>query len=106
MNPTLEELKTFVNDRKAAAKHFNVSEKTITRWMQHHGLYTPKKNYGVKLNMSLAQEIRQKHLKGLKMKDLAKDYGVTFSAISRIIDNISYPEIKETAVIKVVYNPN
>jgi transposase len=105
MKPSLEQLYPYENDRKSAAKHFNVSEKTICRWMQSEGIYECKKNYGVKLNMQKAQEIRKKFEEGSKIKDIAKEYGVTFSAISRILHNINYPVIKETALVKVVYNP-
>ena len=102
---SLEELTPFINDRKSAAIHFGVSDKTISRWMKKLGLYLPKKNYGTKLNLQKAQEIRVKYSNGSEIKDLAKEYEVTFSTISRIIDNISYKTTKDTATVTVIYNP-
>lgn len=67
-------------------------------------MYKPKKNYGSKLNLEKARAIRKKHEDGQEIKDLAEEYHVTFSAISRIIQNLTYPEVKETATVSVTYN--
>jgi transposase len=105
MKPLKSELQLFVSDYKSAAIHFKVSEKTVSRWMKIEGLHKAKENYGVKLNLEKAREIRLKHSEGAKIKDLSSQYNVTFSTISRVIHNITYPEIKETAKVKVIYNP-
>lgn len=105
MRPPKEELVLFQDDRKAAAKHFDVSERTVSRWMQHYGIYKPKANYGCgKLSRGRAKDIRVKHQEGMMMKDLAEEYGVTVAAISRIVHNINYKEVKETAHVSVIYN--
>jgi len=105
MKPSAEKIRTLANNIKEAAKQFDVSEKTICRWLKSEGLYECKSNYGVKLNMQKAKEIRKKFNEGFEIKELASEYCVTFSAISRIVKNITYCEIKETAIVKVVYNP-
>ena len=105
MKPSKAELQLFVADYKSAANQFKVSEKTVSRWMKSEGLHEVKENYGVKLNLEKAREIRLKHSEGVEIKDLALQYNVTFSTISRIIHNITYTEIKETAKVKVIYNP-
>lgn len=102
--PKIEELLIFSNDKKSASKFFKVSEKTICRWMKIYKIYTPKKNYGKKLNEQKAIEIRNKYRSGKKIKDIAKEYNVTFSTISRIIHNINYKEIKPTSIVNVIYN--
>ena len=105
MKPSKPELNKFVNNIKEASKKFEVCERTIYRWMKDCGLYVRRENYGSKLNMQKAQKIREKYKNGFKIKDIAKEYGVTFSTISRILHNITYCEVKETAYIKVIYNP-
>jgi len=105
MKPSTEQLRAFINNIKGAAKQFDVSEKTICRWLKSEGLHECKSNYGVKLNMQKAKEIRKKFNDGSEIKELSSEYSVTFSTISRIIQNITYCEIKETAIVKVVYNP-
>ena len=104
MMPSKEELLPYVDDRKSAAEKFDVSVKTISRWMKENGIYKPKKNYGTKLNLEKARDIRKKYEDGQEIKDLAKEYHVTFSAISRIIQNITYTDLKETAIVSVTYN--
>lgn len=106
MKPSLEQLRKFIDDRNSAALEFGVSAKTISRWMKEEGLYKPKKNYGNKLDLEKAREIRKKHSEGFQIKQLASEYQVTFSTISRIIKNITYQEITETAKISVIYNVN
>ena len=64
MKPSLNDLKPFVNNRKKAAEKFDVSERTISRWMKLHGIYCPTTNYGVKLDIQKARDIRIKHQKG------------------------------------------
>lgn len=97
----------YVNNRKEAAKKFEVTEKTIVNWLKFHGLYEPKENYGCgKLNLEKALEIRKLYESGKKMKELASIYNVTFSTISRIIHNVIYSESKNTATVNVIYNIN
>lgn len=106
MKPLPEQLRKFVDDKKSAALEFGVSVKTISRWMKEEGLYKPKNNYGNKLDLEKAREIRKKHSEGFEIKELAREYHVTFSTISRIVQNITYQEIIETAKVSVIYNVN
>lgn len=106
MRPPKDKLEPYVLNRDAAALKFGVSERTICRWMQHYGILERKNNMGCnKLNLSKAREIRKKHSEGKSMNNLAEEYGVTFSTISRIVHNINYKEpSKETAIVRVIYN--
>lgn len=104
--PPKADLLPYVDDRKAGAEKFGVTTKTIVRWLQEHGLYNPKPKYGSnKLNMDKAREIRKLHRDGRSMTDLASDYGVTVSTVSRIVQNVTYHEEKEVADVSVIYNP-
>lgn len=105
MIPTKDDLKPYLNNRKLACEKYNVSEKTIINWLKRYDLYEPRENYGCnKLNLDKAIEIRKLHKSGVKMKDLASQYKVTFATISRIVHNLIYKEFKNTADISVVYN--
>lgn len=106
MKPTKDEIETFNGNWVAIANHFGVSERTARRWLESYGLYHPKKNYGShKLNSDVAKEIRARHTnEGLSIKDLAKEYEVTFATISRILHNFTYPD-PSTAKVSVTYNP-
>lgn len=106
MRPPKEKLEPYVLNRDAAAEKFGVSERTICRWMQHYGILERKNNMGCnKLDLSKAREIRRRYSEGSTMNDLAEEYGVTFSTISRIVHNINYKEpSKETAIVRVIYN--
>lgn len=107
MRPPKEKLEPFINDRQAAADKYHVSERTVSRWMEYYGILERKNNMGCnKLDMNKAHEIRVKRSEGMTMKQLAEEFGVTFSTISRILHNINYKEnSKDTAQIRVVYNP-
>ncbi len=64
-----------------------------------------KDGWGRKLNKKIAKEIRKRHAnEKLSIKELAKEYEVTFATISRILHNIVYPE-KPTSKVWVIYNP-
>lgn len=102
-----EELLPYKDNRHEAARVFGVSERTIRRWLQHYGLYEPRKNYGPnKLDQALAEEIREKFRKGSQMKDLAIEYGVTFATISRVVHNIVHKtkRLGEFAAVTMIYN--
>jgi transposase len=104
MIPDKDDLILYKEDKKKASKVFKVTEKTIINWFKKYDLYEPKVNYGCgKLNMEKANEIRELRKKGMKIKDLAKKYKVTIATISRIINNKTYNEEKNTAIINVVY---
>lgn len=106
MIPAKEELVPFNGDKKSIAKAFKVTDRTVYRWLKHHGLDCPKKNFGpYKLDDSKAKEIRRLHASGISAKLLAKKYGVTIAAIGRVLNNITYREIRETAEVYVIYNP-
>lgn len=108
MRPPRDRLEPYTQDRNAAAEKFGVSERTICRWMQYYGILERKNNMGCnKLDLAKAREIRRRHSEGVSINDLADEYGVTFSTISRIIHNINYKESpKETAIVRVIYNLN
>lgn len=106
--------------RKKAAKILEISERTLQKNMNNYGItfrtWRPEKEHikrkgwgGYKLNMTKAQTIRQAFNQGKEIKDLAKKYNVTFSAISRIINNITYKENKTKfggeAKVNVEYRP-
>lgn len=104
--PPKEELLAFA-DKKQAAAHYGVSVRTIVRWLEFYGSYAPRPNYGSKLSLQKAREIRDLHAAGLSMKVLAKKYKVTFSAVSRVVHNITHREpVHDTSVVSVIYNPS
>lgn len=49
-----------------------------------------EKNPSVKLTRDIVEEVRQRASKGEKWKDLAKDYGVKYNCIKRIVLNITW----------------
>jgi hypothetical protein len=109
MAPKKEDLIPHINNRKEAAKFFDVTEKTIVNWMKKYDLYSPKDNFGCnKLNFEKALKIRELYKNGAKIKDLSKSYNVTFATISRIIHNLIYKDNTKTniALVNVVYNTN
>lgn len=105
MIPTKQDLLPYVDNRKAAAEKFNVTEKTIVNWLKRYDLYKPKENFGCgKLSSEKASEIRRLYKSGRSVKELAKQFGVTDSTISRVIHNVIYRESKEIAEVTAVYN--
>lgn len=102
MRPPKEQL---TGDWKADAERFGVSERTVRRWLKFYDMYCPTPNFGgSKLNLRLAREIRCRYTnEGVSIKDLAQAYQVTFSTISRILHNQTYPE-KDTAKVSMIYN--
>lgn len=102
MRPPKEQL---TGDWRVDAQRFGVSERTARRWLEFYGMYHPVPNFGSsKLNFQLAREIRCRYTnEGVSIKDLAQAYNVTFSTISRILHNQTYPE-KDTAKISMTYN--
>ena len=106
--------------RKKAAKILGISERTLQKNMNNYGItfrdWRPKKEHikrkgwgGYKLNRQKAQDIREMFENGEKIKNIAKNYNVTFSAISRIINNITYKENRTRfggeAKVNVEYRP-
>ena len=93
-------------DRAKIAETYKVSERTVLRWLKHYNIFEARKNYGPnKLDTKKAKEIRRLHAAGSSMKDLAAKYKVTISAIQRVVRHITYPTLKGTADVYVVYNP-
>lgn len=90
-----------MGNSQGAAKHYKVSLKTISRWMKHYEL---KSNYRPNKLKGRAEEIRALHEKGRSIKDLAAQYQVTFSAISRLLHKITHKPPKEFADVYVIYN--
>ena len=106
MIPKLTDLNPFLGDVEKIAIHFNVSDRTVRRWLSHYEIYEPKKNFGPnKLGKKKAREIRAKYNnQKVSIKKLAEEYGVTFATISRILHNITYPD-KDFSKVYVVHNP-
>jgi len=66
----------------------------------------PKNKYSPnKLSKEKAREIREKHKNDSSMNELAKEYNVNATSISKVINNITYKESKETAIVNVIHNP-
>lgn len=107
--------------RKQSAKILGMSEKTLQKNMNNYGIslrdWRPKKEilpkkegWGAnKLDIKKAQQIRKLYNSGKEIKNIAKKFDVTFSTISRIINNITYKEKKikfgGEAIINVEYKP-
>jgi transposase len=106
--------------RKKAAKLLGVSERTLQKNMNNYDIsfrdWKPEKEYkkrkgwgGHKLNMKKAKVIRKLYDNGEEIKNIAKRYDVTFSTISRIVNNITYKEAKVAfggeAIVNVEYKP-
>lgn len=105
MKPSKEELLPYVGDnRKRIAEIFDVSERTVVRWLKEYGLFQ-RVGRG-KLSLKKARLIRQEHHKGASIKELSSKYNVTFASISRVIHHITYPDRKEFAKVSVIYNPH
>ena len=103
MKPSKEQLLHL--SRAEIAEKFGVSNRTVVRWLQHDGLFE-RQGCG-KLNMKKAREIRNKHATGASIKSLAKEYGVTFASVSRVLQHLTYDDRKpDFAKISVIYNPH
>jgi transposase len=103
MIPKLDELKPYTNDPKMAAKKFEVSERTIKRWLTFYKLYEPKNSQPNKLNKAKANIIRDLDIQGYTQKELAKMFNVSQANIGRIINNIYYKthiHLKGSAIVK------
>ena len=58
--PNKEELQIYTHQLEAAANHYQVSMRTIRRWLLQQGIYCPRKGYGPgKLDTTRASEIRR-----------------------------------------------
>lgn len=105
MRPLLTEIRQFMGDPKKIAEKYSVSMKTAIRWLKYYGLFKPDKSYNPgKLGMDNAREIRKLHKNGVSMKNLAVQYDVTFSTISRVVHNIIYQEQHDSAQVSMIYN--
>ena len=106
--------------RKEAARLLGVSERTLQKNMNNYDItfrdWKPEKEHktrkgwgGHKLNKEKAKNIRKLFESGKEIKNIAKKYDVTFSTISRIINNITYKDLKikfgGEAIINVEYKP-
>lgn len=92
MKPTKKQLLSYVGNFKSAAKKFDVSERTIRRWMKEHDIYEPKIGFGPsKLDKRKAAKIRKLDACGkYTQTELAKMFNVTQATIGRILNNIYY----------------
>ena len=90
MRPNKEELRKY--DIPTAAKKFEVSTRTIRRWLAQEGIYNPKPGYGPgKLDKNKAAEIRRLYfVENYTQIKLAKIHGVTQAMIGRIVNNLAY----------------
>lgn len=92
MKPSKNDLLPYINDLPGAAEAFNVSERTIRRWLESYKLYDPTPSYGPgKLDEDTAKEIRSMYdTDKYTQSELAEMYGVTQPTIGKIVNNISY----------------
>lgn len=90
--PDRLELIPYQNHLEEAAKHFDVSQRTIRRWLAKVGLYNPKKGWGRgKLGHSQAQEIRDLYRQEkYTQAELAEMFDVSQGMICRIVNNLNY----------------
>lgn len=106
--------------RKKAAKLLAVSERTLQKNMNNYGItfrdWRPETEHikrkgwgGHKLNKQKAKNIRKLYESGKEIKNIAEKYNVTFSTISRIINNITYRDLNikfgGEAIVNVEYKP-
>ena len=82
----------YQNHLSEAAKRFDVSERTIRRWLDEFGLYHPKKGWGRgKLNQDQVCEIRELYQQEkCTQAQLAEMFNVTQAMICRIVNNVSH----------------
>lgn len=103
--PELADLLPYVSNRAEAVQKFQVTEKTIIRWMKQYEIYQPIRNcVSKKLNFELAQQIRELHKTGKTINELSTQFKVTPSAIGRAVHGITYKEGREVADVQVIYN--
>lgn len=103
--PPLEVLKPFANDIANAAVQFDVSERTVRRWLHSAGLTEKKTGWGPKLNKSQVNEVHKLDREGFKIVEIAKMMNVSHVAISKIINGQTHiAKGKDTAVVSVIYN--
>ena len=103
--PNKEELACFSCDIKSAAEKWEVSERTIRRWLQAENLYKPRKGFGPgKLKNKEIEEIRR--LKSsYTQAQLGKMFNVSQAMVGRIVNNISHPvdmKIRGFATVRTI----
>lgn len=105
--PSKEQLEPYVGSLAEAANNFQVSERTIRRWLSYYGLYQPRKNYGPnKLGVEKAKEMRQKFIDGISAKKLSDDFHVSLTCVYRTLGHKTYRKKEDTAKVFVIYNPS
>lgn len=77
---------------KEAAKMFGVSERTIRRWQQKLGEYSPsEKHKPHKINRLIATNIRELDRSGnYTQKKLAEIFEISQPMIGKIVNNLAY----------------
>jgi len=86
-SPKKEELLQYANNIKEASIKFNVSERTIRRWLKLHNIYYPKSNYNPnKLTTEQVVEIREKYNAGHNQQKIANEFKVSQATIANIIN--------------------
>ena len=85
---TKEELEKFAGNIKAAAIEFNVSERTIRRWLKSVGLYQPQTKYNPgKINAQQIKEICYLYnALDLTQQEIANKYKISQAMVGRIIN--------------------
>ena len=102
--PSKNELKAFLNNKKDAAKKFEVSERTIYRWMLEYGICEKKSNYGPKLSAKKVEQIRARHQAGDSVKQIAKKHKISLATVYRIVKNITHKQSStDSAKVSVIY---
>ena len=91
---------------KKAAELFNVSERTIRRWEEKLGIYTPNSNYNRKINRQIANEIRKLDKSGnYSQKKLAEKFNISQPMIGKIINNVVYRTgLSGSAIVRIRLN--
>lgn len=90
MIASLEELLPFKDNIALAAQKFGKSERTIRRWFQSYGIYSPQKKYVPgKVDKRKAAQIRRlERLEDcLTQKAIGEMFGISQSMVGKILNN-------------------
>lgn len=82
----------YQNHLKEAANKFDVTERTIRRWLSEEGLYSPRKGWGRgKLTQTQVQKIRELYRQDKHTQaELAEKFDISQAMVCRIVNNTSH----------------
>lgn len=90
LKPHREDLAKYAKDIKGAALKWDVSERTVRRWLQSYDLYSPRKGYGPgKLDKNKVSKIREL-IETHTQVEIAKMFGVSQATVGRVVNNITH----------------